>query len=153
MQKRQQFLPDVTLESLPNERFREVFRYWQSVKADKELPPQSAINPTKLPPSLLPRITITAVEDGPKRFRIKLVGDAIVQALGENATGRFTEDVPGAEGLIARHIKCVESRRPYYSEGPVTWSRHDFRSYAALVMPFAAPDGDVRRILTYTEYT
>ncbi|MFZ1992089.1 MAG: PAS domain-containing protein [Alphaproteobacteria bacterium] len=141
-----------TLESLPNDRCRSAFQFWLDARGEAELPSPAAIDPSRLPPAILPNISVYGVEDGEKRFRFRLVGRAIVQGIGLDPTGTYFEDAPGSGPLIARFSECIESRRPYFYRGPLFWKNNEIATYRSLVMPFAEPGGPVTRLMTYSEY-
>jgi len=141
-----------TLESLPNDRCRAAFQFWLSARGRAELPSPTAIDPSRLPPSLLPNLSVYGVEEGEKRFRFRLVGRAIVEGIGHDPTGEYFEDVPNAGSLVGRFVECAESRRPYFYGGPLFWKNNEIVTYRSLVMPFAMPSGPVTRLMTYSEY-
>ena len=144
---------NVTHSALPGEKFRQAFQFWLDAKGSQALPPQSAIVPTQLPRGTVANFSVVSVEDGPKRFRYRLLGTAIIQAWGEDLTGRFCEDVSGGAEMAARVQLCVDTRRPYYSQGPLKYAVNYFKFFAVLVMPFAGPNGEVSRLLIYNEFT
>lgn len=143
---------DVGLEALPNERFKDAYGFWLNARGDFELPPQSAIKPENLPAGKLPRFTIVSVEGMPRRFRYRLLGSMVTRAWGEDLTGRFVDEMPNGYEMAERMEQCAQSRKPYYSQGPLKYAIYDFRSFEVLVMPFAGPDNEVSRLLIYNEF-
>jgi hypothetical protein len=145
-------IPNPTPDDLPDGGLRAALAHWLDAKGGADLPPQAAIDPLRLPRMLLPHYCIMVFEEPDLRIRIKLVGTAIRQAVGENATGRFTDEIPGTERMTERLHKCRTMRQPYFSRSRMTWSPNDYKHVSALILPFAAPDGAVHRILTYSEF-
>ena len=143
---------DVELEGLPNERFKQVYRFWLDAKGDRELPAQSALSPQSLPSGALSRLSIVGVEGTPARFRIRLLGSLVARAWGEDLTGRFVEEMRDGDEMAQRMEHCVKSRKSYYSQGPLKYAIYDFRSFEVLVMPFSGPDNSVTRLLVYNEF-
>jgi len=144
--------PFVTLDNLPGAGFQAALKYWLLAKGDLELPPQSAIDPTRFPRGAVANFSVISVEEGPKRFRYRVMGSAIVQAWGEDPSGRFAEDLPNGREMADRMMTCVRRRQPYYSQGPLKFAVNSFMSFAVLVMPFAGRDASVSRLLVYNEF-
>lgn len=145
-------IESVALSDMPNQNFAAALQYWIDAKKDRVLPPPEAIAPSRLPRVLISSLTVLAVEDGPKRLRFRLFGTKLVDATGFDLTGKFGEDVIGAEETNARHYAAIEAKRPYLFNGPLTWSSRDYKGYTALVMPFGDEAGKVTRFLDYTEF-
>lgn len=142
----------VGLANMPNDRFRAALQYWLDSKGARVLPLADAIAPNRLPRALLSSFSVLAVEAGPKRLRFRLIGTKLVDAIGFDPTGKFAEDVSGAEDVNARHYAAIESKAPYLYSGPLIWSSIDYKSYTALVLPFGDGAGSVTRFLDYTEF-
>jgi len=140
-----------SIEALPNPHFERAYRFWLDARTD-ELPPETAIDPLKLPRELLAHVTIITVHDGPKRFFIRLVGTAIVNATGVELTGQYAEDIAVGESIVQRYSTCLAKRVPMYCEGPCLASLVDYKSYDCLVLPFGDAAGRVSRFLTYIEF-
>jgi hypothetical protein len=142
----------VGLKELDSELLRSAWKFWVEARGEARLPPVSAINPRRMPRALIPNISVIAIEDGPKRFLIRLVGNAVTTATGQNLAGRYAEDIKGGERTVQRFEACLASREPYYYEGNLTFAVHDFRLYKALVMPFGDEDGTVRRLFVVSDF-
>ena len=145
-------IENISTADLPEGGFRTALKFWLEAKCDHRLPPASAINPVKLPRALLSRLIVVSVEPGPKRLRFRLVGTAIVDAVGYDFTGRFGEDVEGAGPTNERFYRTMETKTPYFYGGPLTWSPFDFKRYKSLVMPFGDEQNAVVRFLSYTQF-
>jgi hypothetical protein len=143
---------DVGLDSLPGEKFRQILQYWLDARGDLDLPPVAAIDPVRFPRGTLGGFSLISIEEGPPRFRYRLVGTAIILAWGEDFTGRFVEEARHGREIVARLNVCAKTGRPYYSQGPFKYGVNDFKSYGVLVMPFGGPDGVVSRFLAYHEF-
>ena len=135
-------------ETIHHPLLRDLYDYWQSLRAGDGLPRRADFDPFKLP-RLLPFLIVNEVERAPKgrlRFRIRLEGEAVVQARGRSAKGRYLDE-PGVvvlEGVIEGYERIVADRRPWYSEG--TFRPDAFRSGSLhrLALPFAG--GDPERV-------
>jgi len=75
---------------------RELWIYWDSKRGGSAMPRRSAIAPFEIP-KLLPYLAI--IERAPDgRFRYRLMGSAIAQAYGFDATGKFLDEVLSSRG-------------------------------------------------------
>ena len=145
-------IENVQMTDLPEGQFRVALQFWLDAKKDSILPPDWAIDPLRLPRGLLPSLLVVSVEPGPKRLRFRLAGTTMVNAIGFELTGKFSEDIEGAEGTTQRAYAAIESKSPYFYGGPLVWSPKDFNSYKALIMPFGNDVNEVTRLLGYTEF-
>ena len=94
-------------EALPDQQgFRLIYDLWLKAKENRELPPVSALDPRAIPKNLLGDCSVMSIEDGPKRFYIRLVGTRIVEELGGiNMTNSWGDDQPNAEDIIATCVR------------------------------------------------
>jgi len=136
-------------ETIHHPLLRDLYDYWEALRAGRSLPQRADFDPFKLP-RLLPFLIVNEVERGPKgrlRFRIRLEGEGVAQARGRSAKGRYVDE-PGVvvlgEGVIEAYERVVADRRPWYSEG--TFRPDAFRSGSLhrLALPFAG--GDPERV-------
>lgn len=126
------------------------YRYWDSKRGQRLMPRRGDIKPAEIVP-LLPNLQIIEVVDGGKRLRYRLVGTAIVAALGAEYTGKYFDEVFSGEQLraheenyriIARE-KCplFVSRRYVTPGGAELFSRR-------IIMPLSEDDVVVNQMLT-----
>ena len=74
-------------------RVRQLFDYWQSLRAARgALPGRAAFDPLAIP-SLLPHLTLIDVVGRPPRYRYRLIGTRMVDAFNGDFTGRWLDDV------------------------------------------------------------
>src|SRR4051812_22620200 len=85
-------------------RFREFFDYWRSKAPPGRLPGRQHIDPLDIP-HLLPGVALFDVlRNGTGlRFRWRLIGTALVDAIGDDYTGRFVDEV----GLLTIKYEAV----------------------------------------------
>jgi len=140
-------------EVLPGRSFRRAYQFWLEAKGSEELPLISGIKPSKIPKEILARVALAGVEEGAKRFRIRLVGTGTVRDVGFDATNTMGEDIEGGDEIIRIHEQCVETRGPIFAQGRASWSPHDFKNYATLLLPFIDCSGAIKRILSYVEFS
>jgi len=92
-----------------------VLEYWRGKAREGGLPRPGDIDPTGLPPSVLPYLTILDVIDGGDIFRVRLVGTASVSAAGRDFTGRYLDATMSGDVLAAaleRYRAAIAHRRP-----------------------------------------
>ncbi len=99
-------------------RLEEAHVYWQSKKAGRPMPRRADLDPIEIP-KLLQHVMLIDVE-GPGRYRFRLIGTAIADEHGINATGSDVADVVKGQELKS-HVtalldECVRERRALYSE-------------------------------------
>ena len=105
---------------IQDDRLRDLYRYWAEKKHNRPLPARVDLDPMEIP-QLLQNIVLVDVVGEPPRFRYRLVGTAVIQALGWEITSRFIDELPldqnYTEHLLSLYRTAVEERRPVYSEG------------------------------------
>lgn len=130
------------------------YRYWDGKRGTRLMPRRGDIDPGEIVP-LLPNIQIIEVVDGGKRLRYRLVGTAIVAALGAEYTGKYFDEVSSGKQLraheenyriIARE-KCplFVSRRYATPGGAELHSRR-------IIMPLSEDDTVVNQMLTVMSF-
>ena len=136
---------------VPDDRLREVFRYWSGKKRGRGLPSRTDLDPMEIP-HLLQNIGLVDVIGDPPRFRFRLIGTAITHAMGRELTNRFLDELPlereYVDHLLSLYRTVVEERRPVYSEGAfvgmpykASWRAH------RLLLPLSADDSRIDMIL------
>jgi hypothetical protein len=73
--------------------------YWEKKRGNRDMPRRRDIDPLEMPTRLLPYLQL--IELGERgRLRFRLIGTAIVDAMGRDATGRYLDDVMTGEHKI-----------------------------------------------------
>ena len=120
-----------------------------SAECRGELPGRGEFDPLEMP-ELLPNLTLFDVERAPLRFRIRLVGTAIVSAMGKDTTGLYLDQLDRIEAVERRARELVESKGPYFlSDQPLSWTHRDYKTYSVLGLPLAS-DGKTVDMLLYS---
>jgi len=77
--------------------------YWEKKRGTRVMPRRRDIDPLEMPTRLLPYLQL--IELGERgRLRFRLIGTAIVDAMGRDATGRYLDDVMAGE-----HKRFIEN--------------------------------------------
>ncbi len=139
-------------DSLPSGIHRDLYSLWLGKCAPGQLPGRADFDPREMP-RLLPFVTLIDVERDPLRFRIRLVGTAVVAATGLDMTGRYLEEMNQIEPALERCRHLVETAYPYFhTDLPLVWSSHNFKSYSVLSLPLAADGLAVDKILMSLQF-
>jgi hypothetical protein len=70
-----------------------VLAYWTEKRGGRAMPCKSDIDPTEIPPKVLPNLQLIDVIDNGARFRYRLVGTAMVDAYGWDFSGRIADEL------------------------------------------------------------
>ena len=127
-------------------RFRRLADYLDSKAPPGKLPGRQHIDPLEIP-DLLPHLMLIEVlpqAGGGARYRIRLVGTAVVAIQGSDGTGKFADEIlTAAEGadIIKGYDEIVRTRQPQYHSGTVATAGRDHVDYERIAFPLAA-DGE-----------
>jgi hypothetical protein len=134
-------------------------RYLLSIHPADRLPSRRDFEPLDIP-SLLPGIVLVTVhrDDGPVRFRMKVVGQDVVDASPVRPiANRYLDDIvaelPGASVIIDSRRKVLETGHAYLRQGPPTMPfafRMTVLEY--LHCPLAADGQTIDHILSFFCY-
>lgn len=131
---------------LPDPKLQRLHAIWLDKCGPDRLPGRADFDPVELPPDLLPWITIFDVER--ERFRIRLVGTGIVEALGMDTTGRHLDELPNTQALQDRARWVVAHAKPYFiSDLTMVWDQDRYGRYSVLCAPLATDGAEVDKLL------
>lgn len=93
------------------------------------------------------------VEPGRTEFRIRLVGNDLVEVMRHNPSGLEMRKVPNSAPLIERYRWVVRERRPYMClDLPLAWANKEYRSYSTLVMPLSDDGERVDMLIAHVHF-
>ncbi|MEQ8440708.1 MAG: hypothetical protein RIM33_08820 [Alphaproteobacteria bacterium] len=139
----------LTERGLPEPFQADTFEFWKSTCPSGGLPHMREIDPVNMPIKALPWVNLIKVEGPPWRFQIRIWGNGLTAAAGENLAGVWHDDAGMTEG-IRRLSHVVEHKVPYFATLPMYWHSEKYKHsthMTSLGMPFLGDDGTVRRIL------
>ena len=124
-------------------KLQRLLRYWNEKRDDRPMPARGDIDPFDFP-DLLPHVFLVDVSYDPLVFRFRLAGTEVNRLLGEEVTGKTTDELT-TERLRpvfrTTYENVVRSRQP--AAATRTFEGHKkFLLYAGLVLPLSA-DGEV----------
>jgi hypothetical protein len=103
---------------------RDFLHYYIGIHPDHTLPPRRAFDPLAIP-RLLPNLVLVEVVPqpgkSPARFRIKVAGEAVVEALRMPLIGRFLDEIANSSEPTARFP--IESRHSVVETGCMVYRR------------------------------
>ena len=131
-----------------------IFAYWDRKRAGRTMPARGDIDPVELGPKVLPHVLITEAlnEQGRWRYRFRLAGTALKEALGLDITGNYI-DVLNPNRRYAAYIenlygKVMETRRPVFSSSvAMTMDSRSRRTTCRLICPLSADGSMVNMFL------
>jgi hypothetical protein len=147
-------LEDLSPEEPWSENVKAAHQYWLSKCAADQLPARNRIDPVEIP-RLLSGIWLLDVSRSPFRFKYRLVGTAIVDAMGFDLTGRWLDEahphVRDSPDFFARYERVAEKKIASRRRGQTfLWAHVDYRTVENIVMPLASDGSQVDIILIYT---
>jgi hypothetical protein len=128
-----------------------IFAYWQSKRRGDAVPRRADIDPTELR-GLVNHVMLYDVVEPGRLFRIRLVGQAIVDFVGVNNTGKWVHETlpPGAsERMVEILTSVVVNRAPRCRAGFAYWHlAKAYRHYEACFLPLLGDGESVDKILS-----
>lgn len=100
---------------LNDARLRRLFAHWLEKRGDRPFPAKAAIDPVEFP-YILGYVTLVDVEHNPRRYRFRLDGSILVELSGMDYTGRYLDELPGAEYVAfikETYDRVVDSGEPH----------------------------------------
>jgi hypothetical protein len=138
-------------DDLPHDELRFLLRWWQGLAAAHGgVPPAThKIDPLEVRPALGHLMILDAV-DGGANFHFRLFGSVIANRAGFDMTGKLVTQMPTPPEIIAFFLATYRAasleRAPLYTES-TPWSGISVTRWFRLVLPFAAADGSVQRLV------
>jgi hypothetical protein len=119
-----------------------LWRYWDGKRAAGVMPRRRDLDPLIEIPKLLPHLLLVERIDG--RFRWRLVGSAVVEAYGQELSGRWVDEVISAarRDTAHRHYATVfDTARPIFARNRYISPKQTEFVVSRICMPLAADDG------------
>jgi hypothetical protein len=142
-------------ELFASQEMNQIHAYWQAKRGERRMPSRWDINPTEIP-RLLRNLMLIDVLYAPIRFRYRLIGTNVVDATGENRTGKCfdTVDFITANPIVReQYVAAVTSGEPVHSTEP--FQRLDNRleyEVERLLLPLSSDGVAVDMILVYFHF-
>lgn len=134
---------------------RRLAEYWEHIRPAGRLPGRQHLDPLDIP-DLLANLWLVDVHRSPWRFRVRLIGTAIVSFVGADHTGQWMHEVfPGFEktGAYRDLVACAADGRPVARTARLVSNPE--RTYVRaqrIHLPLAADGRTPDMILSLTQY-
>jgi hypothetical protein len=129
--------------------------YWDSKRGGRRMPSRADIDPTELR-ALVHNVMLYDVVEPGALYRIRLVGQAIVDFVGVNMTGKWATDTmppDAAKRMIEILSSVVINGAPRFRAGHAYWHRDkSYRKFEACFLPLSLDDRTVDKILAGTTF-
>lgn len=127
-----------------------------AAKTEERLPGRADVTPRAIGPKAMPSVVMVDVEAAPRRYRLRLVGTALVRVGGRDNTGRYFDDL-GEEQREANAFfisvldRLVSRKRPVIFTANLFYRDMEWVRYRCLAAPLAGEDGEVDRVVAAIE--
>jgi hypothetical protein len=127
----------------------DLFRYWDAKRAGRDMPARRDIDPTEMPPVMLPYVAI--IDEVDDRFRYRLVGTGVVTDLGKDFTdgwvGSYGNSSAYATAVIAVYERVFASARPLFTTGEHRTEAGIIQSNSRLLLPLSEDGVKVNMVM------
>lgn len=133
-----------------------LFEYWSQRRHGRRMPARADIDPAELG-KLLPNLMLIEASDGPeRRYRYRLVGTRVVQATGEDRTGRHFDEVEFFQrfpNVLAQYTEIIDKASPLFMPEPFCNETHGTTyDVERLMLPLGRNDDKVDMILVHFRF-
>ena len=141
------FIEDPTIDQIPFESLKDVFRIWQNIVAEHGHAAREHLSPVVLKDHL-PFLSLIDRDVTTGRFKVRLIGTRYSEAIGFETTGVWIDELPNTEALRSRFQWLVDNRKPYYAYlDEMQWAGKDYRHYGVIGCPLFDENQDVNMLL------
>ena len=118
-------------QSLDDPALQALFDYWVRIRGQRPMPSRADLDPVEISAPLLPHVTLQDVvfDQGRRRYRYRLIGAVLEQALGAYPLHRFVDEmVPSKAGyrdfVLGIYDDMIDTRRPVYCKSVFALATH-----------------------------
>jgi hypothetical protein len=125
-----------------------LLNYWERKRADKEVPDRRDIDPTEMPPFLLPHLCLIEICEN-DRLKLRLVGTEIVRQHRRDNTGKYADEYLKGDYLAyltALYVELRRKRLPILTESVFRHPDTHLET-TRLLLPLTLGGADVRIVL------
>jgi len=133
---------------LDDDRLRRLYAYWLEKSDGRQFPAKAEIDPVEFAYAL-GYVTLVDVELAPRRYRFRLDGSRLVELSGTDYTGRYLDELPGAEYIAfikETYDRVVDGGAPFcYRKAGLLDQQHF--SEETLILPLGDHPPTVDRLM------
>lgn len=129
-----------------------IFGYWLTKRGHHPMPRRSDLDPTEIPPHLLPGITLVDVVPDHRRYVYRLVGTMEVEVRGYDPTGKSVAEAyfgENAEDATECYDRVVDTRAPVLDPLPFLERRRGYKGAESLFLPLSNDGFAVNMIMVF----
>lgn len=130
----------------------QLYNYWRSKCGNRKMPRRADIDPSEIPPRLLPCLSLVDVVDDDRRYVYRLVGTADVQVRGSDPTGKSVREGffgPDADDAVSCYDKVCETRAPLLDPTPFTATNGRYATEETIFLPLSDDGETVNKIVVF----
>jgi hypothetical protein len=137
-------------EALPKSAdLKRLLTYWQERCGAREFPRRADVDPLDLR-FMLDRIALTEVHEGPRRYRLRVVGSHWYRMLGFEATGLWMHEWPHENQRKLTedfYASLIEGRRPRFARRDIIVD-DQLLHYEIMLLPLSEDGSTISMIMT-----
>ena len=131
---------------------RLIYGYWLTKRGGRPMPRRSDLDPTEIPPRLLPGITLVNVVPDHRRYVYRLVGTMEAEVRGYDPTGKSVGEAyfgENAEDATECYDRVVDTQAPILDPLPFLERKRGYRGAESLFLPLSNDGFAVNMILVF----
>jgi hypothetical protein len=129
-----------------------IYAYWLGKRGSRPMPRRSDLDPTEIPPHLLPGVMLVDVVPDSRRYVYRLVGTMEAEVRGYDPTGKSVVEAyfgENAEDAMTCYDRVVETRLPLLDPLPFLERRRGYKAAESLFMPLSNDGVAVTMIMVF----
>jgi hypothetical protein len=131
---------------------RLMYAYWAGKRGSRPMPRRSDIDPTEIPPHLLPGVMLVDVVPDARRYVYRLVGTMEAEVRGYDPTGKSVGEAyfgENAEDGMKCYDHVVEACAPVLDPLPFLERRRGYKGAESLFLPLSNDGVTVNMIMVF----
>ena len=118
--------------------------YWRSIRQGVALPHKNDFDPIISARAIVPFIVLYDVVDGGRDFRVRRMGEEVIDRYGGNLTGKTVRDYVGADSdrLVELYNEPLRRKDVIFYRGSYARIDRGFVTYEAAFAPLTSSDGN-----------
>jgi hypothetical protein len=128
-----------------------MLQYWEQKRGQRRMARRSDVDPLDLPRPVLPHVQLTDVVEGGRRFRYRLVGTEVVNAMGLDITGRYVDEILTGDrrAFVEEFYTTIcEHKRPTFTRSKYITVRGTELIAYRILTPLSDNDSDVNIVMS-----
>ena len=130
-----------------------LYEYWLTACGMRRMPMRTDIDPTRIPPQILPGISLVEVVPDERRYVYRLVGTGEVEVRGSDPTGKSVLEGffgPSAEDALACYDRVVATGAPFLDPVPFITPSGRHVMEETIFLPLSDDGINVNKILVFS---